>query len=219
MSRPAGTEGYAAAAAVLAEQYESVTFEQVHRNVLHLFPGRPATILDVGAGTGRDAAALARQGHAVVAAEPTAELRLHGQRIHQGEGIEWVDDALPDLPVLRRRGARYDMILLIGVWMHLSEEERATAMATIAGLLAARGRVIMSLRHGPPPAKRRMFIVSAAETIALADRFGLAAIHCSTQEDGLSRADVYWSFLGLEAAAPQRSVPRREGTGASGAGA
>lgn len=200
MSRPPGTEGYPAAADALAEQYESVAFEQVHRNVLHLFPGRPATVLDIGAGTGRDAAALAQKGHTVVAAEPTAELRRRGQRLHRAQNIEWLDDALPGLPVLRHRGQRFDTILLIAVWMHLSEEDRVLAMKTITGLLAPGGRVIMSLRHGPAPARRRMFTVSATETMALAARFGLETIHVSRQEDGLSREGVEWSFLALEAA-------------------
>ncbi|SCG08174.1 hypothetical protein GA0115255_123563 [Streptomyces sp. Ncost-T6T-2b] len=53
------TAGYAEAADALAVQYEQVTFEDVHRDVLHLLPSAPARILDVGAGTGRDAAALA----------------------------------------------------------------------------------------------------------------------------------------------------------------
>ena len=45
-----------------------------------LIPATPSRVLDVGAGTGRDAAALAALGHSVVAVEPTPELRAHGQR-------------------------------------------------------------------------------------------------------------------------------------------
>ncbi|MFE9118751.1 class I SAM-dependent methyltransferase [Streptomyces sp. NPDC007172] len=93
----ASTAGYGEAATVLVEQYESVTFDDVHRDVLHLFPSRPGRILDIGAGSGRDAAALAGQGHVVVAAEPTGELRTLGQRIHAGRDIEWVDDSLPEI--------------------------------------------------------------------------------------------------------------------------
>jgi protein-L-isoaspartate O-methyltransferase len=33
-------------------------------------------VLDIGSGTGRDAAGLAAMGHSVVAVEPTAELRI-----------------------------------------------------------------------------------------------------------------------------------------------
>jgi hypothetical protein len=33
-----GTEGYADEAAALVEQYESIAFTDVHRNVMHLIP-------------------------------------------------------------------------------------------------------------------------------------------------------------------------------------
>ena len=59
-----GTEGYREEAATLVPRYEALVFEDVHREVIHLFPAPPAHVLDVGAGTGRDAAALARAGTA-----------------------------------------------------------------------------------------------------------------------------------------------------------
>ena len=77
-----GTEGYAETADVLVEQYEDVAFSDTHRAILHLLPTPPARVIDVGAGTGRDAAALAALGHSVVAVEPTMEMRAHGRRLH-----------------------------------------------------------------------------------------------------------------------------------------
>ncbi|MCH3719072.1 hypothetical protein LZB68_08320, partial [Campylobacter lari] len=79
---------------------------------------------------------------------------------------EWVDDALPDLDGLR--GRAFDVIMLTAVWMHLDADERARGMAALAALLAPGGQILMSLRHGPVPSGRRMFDVSADETIALA---------------------------------------------------
>jgi len=65
-----GTEGYAKHAEVLANDWRRISFEDHHRPVLHLIPDTPSRILDVGAGMGRDAAALASMGHAVLAVEP-----------------------------------------------------------------------------------------------------------------------------------------------------
>ncbi len=193
----AGTAGYAENAAVLADQYESIAFADVHRDVAHLIPSTPARIADIGAGSGRDAAALARMGHHVVAAEPTLELRREGQRRHDLPNLEWTDDALPALAGLRAQGRQFDVIMLTAVWMHLDGAERAAGMASLAALLAPQGQILMSLRHGPVPAGRRMFDVSAQETIALAATHGLASHHLTTREDMLDRADVHWSFVGL----------------------
>ena len=190
--------GYGTHAVALAEQYERITFEDVHRDVLNLFPKRPSNILDIGAGSGRDAAALASCGHRVVAVEPTAELRSEGQRLHSSKAIEWIDDSLPALNILRQSNQRFDLILLTAVWMHLDEIERKTAMASIVELLAETALVSMSLRHGPIPVGRRMFEVSAAETIELGAKFGLRCRHQSDREDVQGRSDVRWSFVVLQ---------------------
>lgn len=202
------TAGYGEAAESLAEQYESVTFDEVHAEVLHLFPVRPSRILDIGAGTGRDAAALAARGHRVVAAEPTSELRELGRRIHAEQDIEWVDDALPELPTLSAGQRRFDLILLTAVWMHLDEQQRAAGMARVAGLLDTGGRVILSLRHGPVPPGRRMFPVSAEETVDLARRHGLVAVHLSERGDLHGRPGVSWSHVGLSAGRHPVAEPR-----------
>ncbi|WP_331768266.1 class I SAM-dependent methyltransferase [Embleya sp. NBC_00896] len=193
----ASTAGYGEAAADLVEQYESVSFADVHRDVLHLFPTHPSAILDIGAGSGRDAAALVALGHRVVAAEPTAELRSLGRWTHAGTDIEWVDDALPELAVLRDHGGHFDLILLTAVWMHLDERQRARSMGTVAGLLAPEGCVVLSLRHGPVPAGRRMFDVTAHETVELAREHGLTATHLSARQDPHGRQGVSWSYVGL----------------------
>lgn len=192
----ASTAGYAEAADALVDQYESVSFAEVHRDVLHLFPSRASTVLDIGAGSGRDAAALAGLGHRVFAAEPVAELRRRGQRIHADRAVEWFDDALPELRTLRDRS--FDLILLTAVWMHLDAPQRSLAMRTLAGMLVRGGRVVLSLRHGPIPAGRRMFEVSASETIELAGGHDLAVVHSSEREDAHGRAGVRWSYLGLQ---------------------
>lgn len=191
------TAGYGGEADSLAIQYESITFEEVHAPVLHLLPEAPGRALDIGAGTGRDAAALAARGFSVVAVEPTAELRAHGARIHAGQPITWIDDGLPDLPALAERGERFDLILLTAVWMHLDAAERQRAMARLADLAAPGARIVMTLRHGPVPAGRRMFDVPAAETVALAATQGLTRLFETRRCDMFGRPDVTWSVLVL----------------------
>lgn len=48
--------GYEEEAEALLAQYERLLFEECHRPILDLIPGSPATILDIGSGTSRDAA-------------------------------------------------------------------------------------------------------------------------------------------------------------------
>ncbi|QXJ24065.1 class I SAM-dependent methyltransferase [Actinomadura graeca] len=194
----AGTLGYAEEAGALVRQYEGLAFTDVHKDVLHLFPRVPSRVLDVGAGSGRDAAALAREGHRVVAVEPTAELRGHGQRLHASAAIVWVDDALPGLSSLAG-SPEFDVILLSAVWMHLDERERCGAMGRLAELVTLGGRVVITLRHGPSSPGRRMFDVSVEETVAVAAGVGLTLVHCERREDVLGRPELTWSSLGFQA--------------------
>lgn len=189
---------YARAAEALAERYESVRFETVHRDFLPLLPAAPARVADIGAGTGRDAAALAALGHDVLAVEPVAELRAVGRRLHPTPATRWHADSLPALPGIEDREGSFDLILLSAVWMHLDAPARPVAMRRLHTLLAPGGRLLLSLRHGPPPADRRMYDIPAPETTALATRHGLSPLQESTGTDALGRADVHWSHLAFE---------------------
>jgi predicted RNA methylase len=73
--RTSGTENYAEEAPELLNHYESISFADHHRSVMHLIPTVPGRVLDIGAGTGRDGAGLVGLGHSVVAVEPTEEVR------------------------------------------------------------------------------------------------------------------------------------------------
>src|SRR5215470_12401075 len=144
-----------------------LSFAEVHRPVLHLMPTQPCRVLDIGAGAGHDAAALPAMGHSVVAVEPTAALRVPAMALYPSPAIEWIDDGLPELRSLAGCAATFDLVLLTAVWMHLDATQRRRAMPSVAALMRGGGVMIMSLRHGPVPQGRRMFEVSAEETIAL----------------------------------------------------
>lgn len=175
-SRTPGTEGYSEHAAILIPQYEIVVFEEHHHAELHLLPTAPGRVLDIGAGTGVDAAWFAARGHSVVAVEPTAEFREAGMARKTSPAIEWLDDALPALDKVLARGQTFDTIMLSAVWMHLNETERHLGMPRVASLLAPEGILVLSLRHGPVPEGRRMFQVSGEETVALARQHGLRPV-------------------------------------------
>ena len=65
-----------------SRQYESIPFADAHRAVLDLIPAMPGRVLDIGSGTGRDAAWFAGRGHSVVAVEPTDAMRLPAMALH-----------------------------------------------------------------------------------------------------------------------------------------
>jgi SAM-dependent methyltransferase len=204
-----GTEGYAREAAQLIARYENVPLERKHRDVIHLIAGVPRSVLDIGAGSGADAAWYASLGHRVVAVEPVDELRQAAVTLHPSPSIEWLNDSLPDLAATLAAGRHFDLVTLTAVWMHLDERERRHAMPRVASLMREGGVLIIVLRHGPFPPGRRMFDVSAQETIELAHSQGLEPIlNVRTESIGAvnRQAGVQWSRLAF-----RRTDARRHG--------
>ncbi len=183
----------------LVSQYESLTFEHVHPALLDMLPPSGATVLDVGAGSGRDAAWLASKGYDVVAVEPSDAMRTLARRRHPSPRIHWLADSLPDLAQVRRLGFTFDLILLSAVWMHVPPASRQRALRKLATLLSPNGRIAISLRIGQPDTDRAMYEVTLPELTAMAQQFGLRLVRADDSPDRLGRPGISWTtaVLGL----------------------
>jgi SAM-dependent methyltransferase len=165
---------YDAHAGAQAAAYEAIDPARLHGWLTGLLPTAPALVLDVGAGSGRDAAWLTRLGHDVVAVEPSAGLRAEAARHHDGTSVRWVADSLPALTL--RLGLAFDLILLSGVWQHVVPAERARALRKLLGLLRPGGVLAVTLRQGPAEAARAMHAVSLTELEQLARELGAMVV-------------------------------------------
>jgi len=193
--------GYANEAPELLKRYEQFSFESEQSSVLSYFPAPPASVVDIGSGTGRDAAYFAEHNYTVVAVEPTREMREGAMALHPSPKIEWLDDRLPGLRLLLSRSETFDVVMLNAVWMHLNLDQRVLGMQNLAKLLHPSSRIFLKLRHGPVPAGRVMDDVTGKETIELAALYGLKEIYCEASESSQSQnriSGVTWTDLVLE---------------------
>jgi len=166
-------DGYAADAVEIIPRYEALPTETVLGAVLHLMPTSPARVLDVGAGTGRNPAWFAAQGHSVTACEPVDAFRLNATEQYRTSNICWLDDTLPHLEATKSVGESFDFILLSGVWHHLPPQDRASSMASLAELMAPGASLIISVRHGRSAPNRPSYDPSDDEVEQLATGAGL----------------------------------------------
>lgn len=194
-------DGYARDATPdLIARFDGLATDQVFAPVLDLLPATPAKIVDIGAGTGRDAAWFAKQGHNVLAVEPVKELREAGMALHAGTaGLAWLDDRLPCLAETLQRGP-FDVITLCAVWHHLDGESRRIAMESMARLIARGGMLTMSLRHGPDVPGRPGFPTSPEATVAAAQDLGFTLVRQASIDSiqaGNQSNGVRWTWLAL----------------------
>lgn len=176
--------------------YDALSPEQIYATVLDLLPDTPVRVADIAAGTGRDAAWFAEQGHRVLAVEPVREFREAGAALH-GDRIEWLDDRLPELVEVQGRGP-FDLIVLCAVWHHLDSADRARAIQSIARIAAPGATLILSLRHEPGELGPHSYPTPPDEAIGLARAAGFDLIRQAEAPavHPLSRAaGVHWTWL------------------------
>lgn len=195
----ASVEHYSLNAAEFVRSYRSVSPEDVYSEVLDLFPKSPTTVLEVAAGSGRDAAWLAADGHSVTAVEPAAGMREAGKEFCEGLDVTWIDSALPALRGVQRPDGGYGFVLAAAVWMHLPPAARAEAFSRLAELAAPGATLIVTLRQGPDAPGRPMHPVDPIAEASLAIETGFSAARVvESGADTLGRADVRWHYLVLQ---------------------
>jgi len=194
---PAAIDWYDANAKDLTTRYESLVSAEVHGWLLDLLPSGQAVVLDVGAGTGRDASWLTQQGFSVVAVEPSAGMRAEGQRLHPAAGIHWIEDALPEFRATGRLGLSFDLILLSAVWMHIAPGDRPRAFRKLTNVLKPGGLLAITLRIGPSEADRGMYEVSELELEQLAKAHGAFIERRVEATDAMGRSEVRWIQLAI----------------------
>ena len=188
---------YDAHADGLSDRYEAVLPERVHGWLKDLLPSTSATVLDVGAASGRDAAWLSRKGYDIVAVEPSSRFRTIARERHDDPSIQWVADSLPGLKRTFKTGLAFDFILASAVWMHVAPSDRARAFRKMITLLKPGGVLALTLRSGPAEPARRFHPASADEIRTLARDHGAFVEREIEADDYLGRDDIRWTQLAI----------------------
>jgi SAM-dependent methyltransferase len=184
-------------AAELAPRYEGMHPDVVHEWIIPLLPEAPGLVIDIGAGTGRDAAWFVSKGFEVVAVEPSFGMRAEAERLHPDPKIKWMADRLPSLSMTLRLGIAADVVFLGAVWMHLPADDRPRAFRKLVSLTKSGGLIAISIRNGPPDNVRGFHAASVDEVERLARGHGLAVMHVSHAKDLSRRDDVSWDYVAL----------------------
>jgi len=204
-------------AADLTERYEAVDSPVARYFPLAFVAG--GRVLDVGAGSGRDLAALLAAGFDGHGVEPTDEFRQAAVQCHPELAGRLVAGALPELG--EPFGGGFDGVLCSAVLMHLAEADLFDAALALRRVLKPHGRLLLSVPSARDDvgaderdALGRLFKGYAAEELQLLfERLGFQRIGRWDNEDAQQRAGIRWTTLLLELQTGQglRAVDQIEG--------
>lgn len=208
---------YEAHAPEVAARYESVSSPVARYFAAAFVTG--SRVLDVGAGSGRDLAALAAAGCEAFGVEPTAGLREAAIHAHPELAGRIAAGALPQLG--EPFGGAFDGVLCSAVLMHLPESDLFDAAFALRRVLRPNGRLLLSLPEARGDvgadhrdAQGRLFQPYAADYLQLLfERLGFQQIGRWVSDDALQRTGTRWFTLLLElrAGGPLRAVDQIEG--------
>jgi SAM-dependent methyltransferase len=190
---------YTSNAQRLAQQYDSLSPEQVHADWIAHLPSiksnQTLQALDLGAGSGRDASWLAGKSWDVLAVEPSVGLSRLGEFATHGQDVRWLNDTLPALASIPvSYDASFDLILASAMWMHLTPAEQVQSLLRLTQLAAPVAVLVITWRNQADEAERVFYPVDAEQFKA--GQFKLLAAYSSADEGG--REGVVWQCVVLE---------------------
>jgi protein-L-isoaspartate O-methyltransferase len=146
----------------LARQYNALDRAKVHADLLALLPeGQSLKVLDIGAGSGADAAMFADLGHSVTATEPAAALQKIGRDVFKNKDIKWNSDILPEMGAQSKAAAPFDVVISVGVLQYIEEKKRLSSLSRMFSLVAKGGYI--EIQYPTPASREHQFTVSHNE--------------------------------------------------------
>ena len=202
----ANTKWYDINADKLTEQYERISADQLYSWLEDYLPKKTGLALDIGSGSGRDAAWLADKGFEVIAVEPSTPMRNQAKKIHGDQKIRWIDDCLPNITKVFKMGLSFDLIVVSAVWQHIQSDDRARTFRKITSLLKPGGILVLTFPLTNEKGRDDVYPVNEMEIKKLSSEHGVNIALENSSDDLLGRPDKEWVHFAIR-------IPE-DGTGA-----
>ena len=194
-----GTKGYERFITLFIETSQALDFHQCCKDYKEFLPVPPASILDIGSGAGQNAAALSSLGYRVTAVEPMYEFLNAAFHKYGPLSVRWMQGELPELACLTSQ-AEFDLVLIEGVWHHLSEEQRAASIARLSSIIRLGGRCAISLRSGPAGMGTTVYPTDVIATIKAFADYGFSSLFYVENQPSIFdfKKDIKWARVVLQ---------------------
>ncbi|WP_227288095.1 class I SAM-dependent methyltransferase [Boseongicola sp. H5] len=145
-------------------------------------PPLPATVADVGCGTGTFAVELSHRGYAVTGIEPAGMMLAQARAKDGGKDVRWIEGTMADVP----SGARFDAIVMTGHAFQciLHDEDVIALFGDVERRLAANGAFLFETRNPAARAWEQWTPEHAGDPVPLAGGGAVRVVHRVEKVDG-----------------------------------
>lgn len=185
----------------VSAEYEAVDSSSVLNPIVRELPSK-SSVLEVGCGSGRDAAVLLSNGFDVTATDGSPEMLRQAQNLHPELAGRTVVHRLPhEFPF---EPESFDAVVALAVIMHLEADELPRAFSAIAKVLSTGGVFAYSVNTDRPGLNqkgndengRHFTCLPASEWERLHCAAGLETKHVQENADISGRTGIRWvTFL------------------------
>ena len=174
--------------------YETLKTEDVHSSWISSIEFDGKKVLDIGSGSGRDAAFFSSKGaQLVVAVDPSRDMLSLAKQKHGDKKILWVNDSLPNLASIDTvKLGSFDFILCSAVLMFLDEKKQIISLKTILRLLKEGGTAVITIKSDK--ANNEIFPLNPKFEKEIADS-GASFEKLSGKSDLFKRNNIYWDVF------------------------
>lgn len=184
-------------AASISKQYETADVSAVQELLLEIFPEN-SYLLEIGCGSGRDAAFMVENGYHLVAIDASKNMIREAKELHPILENSLQVGIIPDN--LDFTDNSFDGIYSIATLMHLERNKIDLSIAKIYNSLKNNGKFLFSvpihredLNQNNTDEKGRYFtIMNQNEWLDICYSKGFKKIKTFISDDGLNRKDVKW---------------------------
>ncbi len=187
----------------LSEEYHSADVSEMH-SLLGKWLPEGGEVLEIGCGSGRDAAYMASLGCKVVATDASEAMVAysggHFQKLGISNGIALHEAAFPLPPSNSLLSDRFDAVVSIAVLMHIPDSELFEFAIQIRTILKYKGIFICSFsgsREASDDDTRLFVNREPAQVELFFERIGFHLLFSGSNKDGLGR-NIEWHILVFE---------------------
>ena len=189
---------YATSAAACAARYDGAHVESLHE-ILRSHATSTSRVLEIGGGSGRDAAFMAEQGCDTTYTDGCREMVGQAIRLHPELAKNARMAAFPLSEDDDLLGERFDLVLCIAVIMHLDDACLDHLASQLATVIPFGGHLVLSHSSGRQgltanrDAIGRLFCERSAKAVAqIFEALGFEVKRQTEDSDGMGRRSISW---------------------------